>query len=302
MIPYLSANLAPLVFSCSIEHSINHHRTHYNLLPTFDNIMSQHHPKPPPISHLHAIADHRVAPEPFELPSYQSNNNANPTEVTISQTLSYNFSRGQVPQPPTQPGQRAFVVPRELIIVPSGFPGANSRARQPAVGPQPHRIPGNSAEIMPRQAVPPTVPGSYIAEISKGNVGDHYIWNEAFLAQLVEFERLILRGIGEKGKAFWKLWVDLQEPGLSLRDKEKRHRFMARGLRAYPWYKGDESVEEAVKMMRNIDELYKTFAAKKYAQHVHWVLTRPTPGVTVMDFLEAAGRQRAQAQAQAPPQ
>jgi len=145
----------------------------------------------------------------------------------------------------------------------------------------------------------PTIPGSYIAELEKGNVGDNYIWNELYLAQLAELEPLALHGTGEKGRAFWKVWVDLHEPGLDLRDKAKKYRFIARALRAFPWYKGEESLEEATQAMERFDGLHKKLAARKYAQHVHFVLNRPTPGVTVMEFLEAEQRRRARAAAQA---
>jgi len=143
-----------------------------------------------------------------------------------------------------------------------------------------------------------TIPGSYIAELEKGNVGDNYIWNELYLAQLAELEPLALHGTGEKGKAFWKVWVDLHEPGLDLRDKAKKIRFIARALRAFPWYKGEESLEEATQAMERFDGLHKKLAAKKYAQHVHSLLHRANPGATVMEFLEAEQRRRAHAAAQ----
>jgi len=136
-------------------------------------------------------------------------------------------------------------------------------------------------------------------EVEKGNVGDNYIWNELYLAQLAELEPLALSGAGEKGKAFWKVWVDLHEPGLDLRDKAKKLGFIAHTLRGFSWYKGEESIEEAIQAMELFEALHKKLAATKYAQHIHFVMNRITPGVTVMEFMEAEQRKRVWAAAQA---
>lgn len=93
--------------------------------------------------------------------------------------------------------------------------------------------------------------------------------------------------------------MDFHEPGLDLPDKAKKHRFIARALRAFPWYKGEESLEEATQAMEQFDELHKKLAARKYAQHIHFVMNRSAPGVTVMEFLEAEQRRGARAAAQA---
>ncbi|KAH9053138.1 hypothetical protein EDB87DRAFT_1581233 [Lactarius vividus] len=265
--------------------------------------MSQR-PQLPPISHLQAIADHRVAPEPFDLPSPQPNTQEpriGSSSSGIPNQEGYRIPISGASIRPNQPATSfaSGQFPQQYTITPafSGMPGANPRAHHPH-----HPVAGQPVPSIPPMAHRvrlPTIPGSYIAEVEKGNVGDNYIWNELYLAQLAELEPLALRGTGDKGKAFWKVWVDLHEPGLDLRDKAKKYRFIARALRAFPWYKGEESLEEAAQAMKRFDGLHKKLAVRKYAQHVHFVLNRPTPGVTVMEFLEAEQRRRAQAAAQA---
>jgi hypothetical protein len=265
----------------------------------------------PPISHLQAIADHRAAPEPFALPSPQPN--APSPRLGSSSSMHPNQEAYRIPifQAPIRPNQPtgshpSGQFPQQYSITPArSGAGANSRA------PHPHHLvavaghlvlgipshPGSSA-----MAHPPglsTIPGSYIAELAKENVGDNYVWNELYLAQLAELEPLALKGTGEKGRAIWKIWVDLHKPGLDLRDPAKKNQFTASALKALPWYKEEESWVEATKAMERFDGMQKKLAAAKYAQHVHYVLNRPTPGVTVIGFLEAEQRSRAQAAAQA---
>src|SRR6266702_155322 len=270
--------------------------------------MSQR-PQLPPISHLHAVADHRLAPEPFGLPSSQPNTQEPRIGSASSGSPNKEAYRVPISGAPFRPNQPATShasgqFPQQYTVTPAlpGRAGANPRAphpHHPVAGYPVPSIPGHSGPSMAHRPRLPTIPGSYIAELEKGNVGDNYIWNELYLAQLAELEPLALHGTGEKGRAFWKVWVDLHEPGLDLRDKAKKYRFIARALRAFPWYKGEESLEEATQAMERFDGLHKKLAARKYAQHVHFVLNRPTPGVTVMEFLEAEQRRRARAAAQA---
>jgi hypothetical protein len=265
----------------------------------------------PPISHLQAIADHRAAPEPFALPSPQPNAPVPRIGSTSSVHPNQETYRIPISQAPIRPNQPAAShpsgqFPQQYSITPArSGAGANPRA------PHPHHLvavaghlvlgipshPGSSA-----MAHPPglsTIPGSYIAELAKGNFGDNYVWNEHYLAQLAELEPLAIKGTGEKGRAFWKIWVDLHKPGLDLHDSAKKNRFIASALKALPWYKEEVSWVEATKAMERFDGIHKKLAAAKYAQHVHYVLNRPTPGVTVLGFLEAEQRSRSQAAAQA---
>ena len=273
--------------------------------------MSQH-TQLPPISQLTAIADRLAAPEPFELPSPQPN----PQEPRIGSSSSGHPNpaahRNPTSQAPIRPNQPAASHPsaqlsQQYIIASAALSGAGVNPQAP----HPHQLVAVAGHLLLSVPIPPgssamahrprlsTIPGSYIAELEKGNVGDNYIWNELYLAQLAELEPLALHGTGEKGRAFWKVWVDLHEPGLDLRDKAKKIRFIARALRAFPWYKGEESLEEVTQAMERFDALHKKLAARKYAQHLHFVQNRPTPGVTVMEFLEAEQRRRAQMAAQA---
>jgi len=133
-------------------------------------------------------------------------------------------------------------------------------------------------------AVPATVPRSYIAEMQRGNVGVNCVWTESTLGLLAEFELEILRVLEEKGRAFWKLWVDLSEPKSEARDMEKALRFAARQLRVYPWFKGDETVKEAMEAVRKINVIYGEFMTRNRGGPARILVAanhRMPPGVTV---------------------
>jgi len=262
--------------------------------------MSQH-PQLPPISYLQAIADHRAAPDPFELPAPQPTTQE--PRISSGNPEAYRIPIPQALQPNQPPGSHpSGQYPQQYAIGPA-LSGAEANFRA-----SPHRllavaghlvlsVPTSSAMAHPTRLS--TIPGSYIAELEKGNVGDNHIWNELYLAQLAELEPFALHGTGKKGRAFWKVWVDLHEPGLDLRDKEKKIRFIARALRGFRWYKGEQSLEEAIQAMERFDGLQKKLAARKYTEHLQFVQNRATLGVTVMEFLEAEQRRRALAEAQA---
>jgi hypothetical protein len=125
------------------------------------------------------------------------------------------------------------------------------------------RIFGDGGQPMPAAT---TVPRSYIAELQRGNVGVNCVWKEATLEQLAEFETEVLRVSEEKARAFWRLWVDLHEPQLEPWDtREKAGRFAARHLRVYPWFKGDETITEAMEAVRRINAAYGEFTTRDRA-------------------------------------
>ena len=113
-------------------------------------------------------------------------------------------------------------------------------------------------------AVPTTTTKSYIAELQRGNVGVNCVWRETVLERLAEFEPEILRILEEKGRAFWKLWVDLHEPQSEPRDKDATLRFVARQLRSHPWFKGDETVAEAIEATQKIQATYIDFVSPRF--------------------------------------
>ena len=267
--------------------------------------MSQR-PQLPPISHLQAIADHHAAPEPFQLPAPQPSTQE-PRIDSSSSNPNLEAYRIPIPQAPLQPNQPAGSYPSGQFPPQYTIRPALSVAQAGPQAPHPHHlvavaghlvlsVPTSSA--MAHRTGLSTIPGSYIAELAKGNVGDNHIWNEPYLAQLAELEPFALHGTGQKGRAFWKIWVDLHEPRLDLRDKVKKIRFIARALRAFPWYKGEQSLEEATQAMERFDGMQKQLAARQCAQHLQLVQNRSTPGVTVMGFLEAEQRRRALVAAQ----
>lgn len=134
----------------------------------------------------------------------------------------------------------------------------------------------------------PTTTRSYIAELQRGNVGVNCVWREPVLERLAEFEPEILRILEEKGRAFWKLWVDLHEPQSEPRDKDATLRFVARQLRSHPWFKGDETVAEAIDATQKIQATYIDFLAPRFLM----ANNRMPQGVTAMMASQAEAQMR----------
>lgn len=129
------------------------------------------------------------------------------------------------------------------------------------------------------------VPLSYIAALQRSNVGVNCVWKPGALQHLGEFEAEVMHVAVDKERAFWRVWVDLIGPEAEARGglgggtmgvvakgedeevrKEKVMRFLARRLREYSWYRGDETVREAMNVLHKIDELYLVFMARKVAR------------------------------------
>jgi hypothetical protein len=136
--------------------------------------------------------------------------------------------------------------------------------------------------------VPITPSPSYIAELRRGNVGINCVWQEPALSMLAEFESVLLRVNEEKWRAYWKVWVDLQEPQSEARDETQKKRFIARQLRSYAWYKGDDSLVEAMWAICKIEEWFTAFAIKRREQARRVALNRVHPGLAALMFSEAA--------------
>ena len=223
--------------------------------------------------------------------------NQNPRAPSIPQVFAVAGNRAPAPQAAGQPlqaqhGQSAASdrasrwIPPHLKIAPAPSPNPGMAGQVPppntpaatAVGfqGQSHSIPGN---LNPSPG--PTIifdmtgrvgggghaapPVSYIAELQRGNVGVNCVWKESALENLAEFELEILRILEEKGRAFWRLWVDLNEPQSEARDRETVMRFVARRLRVYPWFKGDETVAEGMEAVRKIHAIYVEFMSRDRA-------------------------------------
>jgi len=231
--------------------------------------MSQNqNPRAPSIAQLFAFTDNRapgpqaVVGQPFQAQHGQSaasdrSSRWIPPHLRIVPAPSPNLAMaGQVP-PPNTPAATAVGFQGHS----HGIPGTlNPNPTPTIIYDMTGRVGGGGGHpACTGGAVPATVPRSYIAELQRGNVGVNCVWKEAALERLAEFEPEILRVLEEKGKAFWRLWVDLNEPQSEARDRETTLRFVARQLRVYPWFKGDETVTEAMEAVRRIRTTYVEF-------------------------------------------
>jgi hypothetical protein len=236
-------------------------------------------PQPLPISHLYAIADHRAVPEPFELTHYQPNTQGPQVGHAGSLPSDQDSHRGSLSQVPTQPTQPAAA---------HTFPVHGALASYQTQG-----IP-NTSIIFPARPLPPTS-WSYVAELKRRNVGTNCVWTDDFLSELAELEPTVLHGGGEKRRAFWKAWVDLRHPGLELdlRDTNRLRLMITQSLRGYPWFNGDQTMQEAVVELIRMDTLRRE-ANRSKAQAACALLYDK-----VAELLAADDRRMAQALAQA---
>jgi hypothetical protein len=111
----------------------------------------------------------------------------------------------------------------------------------------------------------------------------------------------------EKGKAFLGVWLGVREAGL--REKESVRRFIAKKLMPYTWFKGDETIGEALRAMHRLEFINIGLIAKRYTDNGTWFWDKKIGDVTVREYWLEEGRKerqkaeealaRAQAQAQA---
>ena len=156
-------------------------------------------------------------------------------------------------------------------------------------------VPGGGLPACTGAAPTTTAPRSYIAEMQRGNVGINCVWKPAALERLAEFEPELLRVLEEKGRAFWKIWVDLNEPQSEARDTDTALRFIARQLRVYPWFKGDETVGEAMEATRKIGALYVEFLTRNQGGPARFFVANNRmmpPGVTATMVSQAEAQMR----------
>jgi hypothetical protein len=106
-------------------------------------------------------------------------------------------------------------------------------------------------------------PRPYVAELRQGNAGDEGgRWTEPELLYLAALERRVQLEHEEKGRAFWKAWVEVRWSGLcgTCQDGAARG-LVEEKLKRYSWYSGDATVDEAINAMRNISEIDRALMA-----------------------------------------
>jgi hypothetical protein len=247
--------------------------------------MSQHS-QPLPISHLYAIADRLAIPEPFDLPPFPQNTQG-PQVGHAGSVPPNQYSHDSLPQIPT--GPLPATVARTAPVQ-----GAL------AAGYQLHGI-SNTSILYPAMLYPPPAQCSYIAILKSLNIGTNRIWPDSVLALLAVIEPQVLHGTGDaddKRRAFWKVWVDLNWPGLGVDQRSNGAiiHAMARALSIYTWFKGHETMEEALREFSRIKGIVKKYRDKNCQQNT--LVIRAVVAQQVSNILYASEVKKAHAQTQ----
>lgn len=131
-----------------------------------------------------------------------------------------------------------------------------------------------------------------------GNVEFDEPWIESHLAHL---EVIAQQDSGEqKGKVYLGIWLGLREA--KLRERQSVLYFVAQNLMPYPWYKGNETIKEALRALERLEFINAGLVAKKYAENANWFWNKKIGNVRVRDYWVAEAmrlRQKVQAQARA---
>ena len=76
---------------------------------------------------------------------------------------------------------------------------------------------------------------------------------------------------------------------------------MAQKLMPYPWYKGTETIREALRALERLEYINAGLLAKKHTENANWFWNKKIGSVRVRDYWEAEVtklRQKVQARAQ----
>jgi len=131
-----------------------------------------------------------------------------------------------------------------------------------------------------------------------GKVDFDQMWIEKHLAELEAFAR---NDSGEeKGKIYLGVWLGTREAGL--RDKQGVRLFMAKNFMPYHWFKGDETIREALRALHRLEFMNAGLLARKHTENAMWYWDKKIGNVTVREFWTEEGeklRQKAETQANA---
>lgn len=94
----------------------------------------------------------------------------------------------------------------------------------------------------------------------------------------------------EKGKAFLGLWLGIREAGL--RDKQSVRLFIAKKLMPYDWFKGDETVGEALRTLHRLEFINAGLVAKKHTENAMWLWNKKIGDVSVREYWTEEGRKQ----------
>ncbi|KAF8497928.1 hypothetical protein F5888DRAFT_1803380 [Russula emetica] len=229
---------------------------------------------PPPGPYSHTIADYRALPSSLTLPPISQ----------LNPSLATNFSH-------------RYLIP--YTAAPQI--GSNVQQAHPLHAPDPASFRGAGCTTSNASSSSRAVTVSRHALIhgvdrEVGKVDLDQSWIEGHLADLEVYVR---NDPGEeKGKVYLGLWLGIREAGL--RDKQGVRYFMAKSLMPYPWFKGDETMHEALRTLHRLEFINAGLLAKKHTENANWYWNKKIGNITVREFwTEEAKNQRQKAQAQA---
>ena len=225
---------------------------------------------PPPGPYSHAIADYRVLPAPLN-PNLPSISQFNPHLVNHPST---NFSQGYFPA--FQVGSNVQAYPL-LAHDAAGFLGAGSTSNTPSSAPAVTTTGSHShAALMQRMGM---------VEFGQLGVDRHFADLEVFTRNYSG---------EEKGKVYLGLWVAIRQVGL--RDKQNVRFFIAKSLMPYPWFKGDDTIGEALGALHRLEFINCGLIAKKHTENAKWFWDKRIGDLSVREYWIQEGRKQRQRQ------
>jgi hypothetical protein len=208
------------------------------------------------------------------------------------------------------PGPHPHTIPNCRVLPPLTLPPISHLNPPPVVNYPPtnysHRylIPSTPGpQVGSNAQAPPSHAHGAAGFQGAGSTSNHpassaLAWNERHLKDL---EVLSRNDSGEeKGKAFLGVWLGIREIGL--RDKESVRRFIAKKLMPYHWFKGDETIGEALRALNRLEFINIGLIAKKHTENAMWYWSQRIGDMSVREYWMEEGRkqrQKAQARAQA---
>jgi len=135
------------------------------------------------------------------------------------------------------------------------------------------------------------------ADREVGNVEFDHPWVKSHIVDLEVFAR---HESGEvKGKVYLGIWLIIRKAGLQ--GMQSARLFIKKSLMPYPWFKGDETITEALRVFQRLEFTNAGLLARKYTANANWFWDKKIGNVSVRDYWAAEGmklRQKIEAQKQ----
>lgn len=111
------------------------------------------------------------------------------------------------------------------------------------------------------------------------------------MRHLLELEVFTRNDWGDvKGKAYLRVWLGVQEVGLQ--DIPSKRLYIAKHLMPFSWFKGDETVGEALCALQRLDFIHCGLIAKKHNENAKFLWDMKLGDLTVREYWVEEGRKQ----------